>query len=63
MKLARYLSGLERRGYIKWTGGSKRTGYEYQITAWEEYEQLREGMHLLDKILDKLKVEENTTEQ
>ena len=58
MKLARYLSGLERRGYIKWTGGSKRTGYEYQITAWEEYEQLREGMHLLDKILDELKANE-----
>lgn len=58
MKLARYLSGLERRGYIKWTGGSKRTGYEYQITAWEEYEQLREGMHLLDKILEELKSSE-----
>ena len=58
MKLARYLSGLERRGYIKWTGGSKRTGYEYQVTAWEEYEQLREGMHLLDKILEELKASE-----
>jgi len=60
MKLARYLSNLERRGYIKWTGGSKRTGYEYQITAWEEYEQLREGMHLLDKILEELKAGETT---
>jgi len=58
MKLARYLSNLERRGYIKWTGGSKRTGYEYQVTAWEEYEQLREGMHLLDKILEELKASE-----
>ena len=58
MKLARYLSGLERRGYIKWTGGSKRTGYEYQVTAWEEYGQLREGMHLLDKILEGLKAGE-----
>ena len=55
MKLARYLSGLERRGYIKLMGGNRRIGYEYQVTAWEEYEELREGMHLLDKILEKLK--------
>lgn len=60
MKLARYLSGLERRGYIKLTGGNRRTGYEYQVTAWEEYEQLREGMHLLDKILEELKRCETT---
>ena len=63
MKLARYLSGLERRGYIKWTGGSKRTGYEYQITAWEEYEELQEGMHLLDKILNELKERETASQK
>lgn len=58
MKLARYLIQLESRGYVKQTGGSRRSGYEYRITAWEEYETLQAGMHLPDRILEALKAKE-----
>lgn len=54
MKLSRYLVQLEHRGYLKRSGGSRPTGYEYQIIAWEEYETLQAGMDILDQTLEKL---------
>jgi DNA primase catalytic core len=55
MRTNRYLHELESRGYIGRTGGNRKYGFEYEITAWEEYEQLKNGINILDEILQKLK--------
>ena len=39
-------------------GGNRKSGYEYEIMAWEEYEKLKSGIDILDEILDKLKTKE-----
>ncbi|HJZ41428.1 MAG TPA: hypothetical protein VJ203_13765 [Bacteroidales bacterium] len=41
MKLSRYLMYLEQRGLIKHTGYNRQTGYEYTITVWEDYQELK----------------------
>jgi predicted transcriptional regulator len=58
MKLARHLQNLESRGYIKRKGGTRYTGFEYQIVSWKDYEQLQQGIKILDTILEKLKEKE-----
>ena len=55
MKLTRNLVNLERRGYIKQTGNNKKTGYEYEIAVWDDYEILQDGINILDRILEKLR--------
>ena len=55
MKVNRYLRDLESRGYIRQIGGNRKTGYEYQIELWEEYQALQDGIDLMDKNLDKIK--------
>ncbi|MEM6262770.1 MAG: CHC2 zinc finger domain-containing protein [Bacteroidota bacterium] len=52
--LSRRLSELERRGYIKQTGGNRKQGYEYEIVQWGEYEVLKKGVGILDEVLEKL---------
>ena len=54
MTVNRYLRELENRGYIQRTGGNRKTGYEYEIRAWDEYEKLKSGMNILDEILQKV---------
>jgi hypothetical protein len=63
MKLSRYLVQLERRGYLKRSGGSRQTGYEYQVVAWEEYQVLQAGMDILDQTLAKLRAKQATAAQ
>lgn len=58
MRVNRYLNDLEMRSYINRTGGNRKTGFEYEITNWKEYEQLKDGINLLDKILEEIKVKE-----
>jgi DNA primase catalytic core len=58
MKANRYLRELEQRGYLQQIGGNRKSGYEYEITAWEEYEKLKSGIDILDEILDRLKANE-----
>jgi hypothetical protein len=58
MRVNRYLNDLEMRSYINRTGGNRKTGFEYEITNWKEYEQLKDGINLLDKILDEIKAKE-----
>lgn len=58
MKVNRYLRELEQRGYIKQAGGNRKTGYEYEITAWDEYEKLKSGIDILDEILEKIREKE-----
>lgn len=55
MQINRYLKELEQRGYLKQTGGNRKTGFEYSVTVWDDYEQLKAGMNLLDETLEKLK--------
>ncbi len=58
MKANRYLRELEQRGYLQQIGGNRKSGYEYEISAWEEYEKLKSGIDILDEILGKLKEKE-----
>jgi thymidylate synthase len=58
MKANRYLRELEQRGYLQLAGGNRKSGYEYEITAWEEYEKLKSGIDILDEILERLKERE-----
>jgi DNA primase catalytic core len=55
MRVNRYLRELESRGYIGRSGGNRKYGFEYEITVWDEYEKLKNGINILDEILQKLK--------
>jgi thymidylate synthase len=55
MKLTRHLINLEKRGLLKLLGGNRQNGYEYQVISWDDYEQLKSGIDILDSILNKLK--------
>jgi DNA primase catalytic core len=55
MTINRYLRELESRGYIQRNGGNRKTGFEYEIKAWNEYEKLKSGINILDEILGKVK--------
>ena len=59
MKANRYLNQLEMYGYIKQTGGNRKTGYEYEIIAWDEYNQLKSNIDVLDKILGQIRKKQN----
>ena len=55
MKANRYLRELEQRGYLQMIGGNRKTGYEYEISAWDEYDKLKSGIDILDEILKRLR--------
>nr|WP_320120060.1 CHC2 zinc finger domain-containing protein [uncultured Marinifilum sp.] len=60
MTINRYLRELESRGYIQRNGGNRKTGFEYEIKAWDEYEKLKSGIDILDEILEKVKMKYNS---
>jgi DNA primase len=55
MQLQRHLINLERRGYLQRINANRKTGYEYEVTEWEEYAELQSGINILDTILERLK--------
>ena len=55
MKINRYLRGLEQRGYITVTGGNRKTGYEFKVVAWDEYDGIKQSINYLDELLQNLK--------
>jgi len=55
MKMTRHLINLERRGLIKQLSCNRQNGYEYQIISWDDYEQLKLGVDILDSILERLR--------
>ena len=55
MQINRYLKELDQRGYLKHTGGNRKTGFEYSVVVWDDYEQLKQGMNILDEVMEKLK--------
>jgi DNA primase len=58
MKLARFLGQLEGRSLLKRVS-SRQSGYEYEITSFEDYELLKHGVNILDRVLEQLKAKNN----
>ncbi len=54
-QLKRNFLKLEAHGYITQVSNSKKQGYEYQIVLWDDYENLRKGINILDEKLALLK--------
>lgn len=54
MKFSRYINELRNRGYVKKVGGKERGSYEYQIIIWDDYQILKKGLTIMDKILEEL---------
>jgi len=54
MKFSRYMNELRSRGYVRQVGGNYKTGYEYQIINWDDYQVLKDGLTIMDEILEKL---------
>jgi predicted transcriptional regulator len=46
---------LESRGFIKKTGGNKKTGFEYEIYRWDDYEKLQAGADVMNDILEEIR--------
>ena len=57
MELQRRLNELEARGLLRCISRSNKPGNEYEISVWDDYEQLKSGIDLMDIILQKLKKE------
>jgi len=60
MKANRYLTTLMQYGYLKKSGGNRKSGYEYEVTDWGEYEQLKDRVNILDELLEALKKAERS---
>lgn len=60
MQLKRYLDELESRGLIRCKSRSHKTGNEYEILVWNDYEILQSGLDILQDIVLKL---ENSTKK
>lgn len=55
MTVNRHLRELEMRSYIRQIGGNRKTGYEYQIELWGEYNELQKGIETMDEQLEQIK--------
>lgn len=63
MELQRRLNELEARGLLRCVSRSNKPGNEYEISVWDDYEQLKSGIDLMDVILQELKGEEKQPSQ
>ncbi len=54
MRVNRHIRELDQRGYIKQLSGNRKTGFEYTVLVWDDYEVLKTGLDVLDNILEKL---------
>ena len=59
MQLRRFLDELEARGFIKCKSKHMKIGNEYEITVWDDYQQLKGSIDALDSVLQKIKSETN----
>lgn len=57
MQLKRFLDELEGRGFVKCKNRSNKTGNEYEITIWDDYQMLKNGVNMLDNLVERLKNE------
>ncbi len=60
MTVNRYIRDLEYRSYIKRSGGNRKGGFEYEISNWEEYGHLQEGIKVLNQVLDQIRIRSNS---
>lgn len=51
----RYFDELYSRGYITCKSKSYKQGDEYEVIVWDDYEKLKNGVDVMDTILEKLK--------
>jgi DNA primase len=58
MELQRRLGELEARGLVRCVSRSNKPGNEYEITIWDDYDQLRSGIDIMGAILENLKKED-----
>jgi len=62
MTVNRHIRHLEMRGYIRQIGGNRKTGFEYEIELWNDYEELQKGIAMMDENLDKIKSKQRHNE-
>ncbi|MCK5169744.1 MAG: toprim domain-containing protein [Bacteroidales bacterium] len=55
MKVNRYMYELESRGFIRKTGGNRKTGFEYEIYRWDDYKKLQAGTDVMNEILEQIR--------
>ncbi|MBN2660735.1 MAG: toprim domain-containing protein [Tannerellaceae bacterium] len=55
MKVNRYMYELESRGFIRKTGGNRKTGFEYEIYRWDDYEKLQAGTDVMNEVLGQIR--------
>ena len=57
MELQRKVNELEARGLLRCVSRSNKPGNEYEIIVWDDYEQLKSGIDIMETVLQKLKEE------
>ena len=57
MQIKRFLDELEGRGFIKCRSRHMKTGNEYEVLIWDDYQQLQRGVDALDQLLKDLEYE------
>jgi len=58
MELQRKVNELEARGLLRCTSRSNKPGNEYEVSVWDDYEQLKSGIDIMETVLQKLKTQE-----
>ncbi|GAF04800.1 DNA primase [Saccharicrinis fermentans DSM 9555 = JCM 21142] len=58
MTLQRHFIELEKRGMLRCVSRSNKPGNEYEISVWDDFEELKSGIEMMDTILEKLKKSE-----
>jgi DNA primase len=61
MQIKRFLDELEGRGFIKCRSRHMKTGNEYEVLIWDDYQQLEAEVDALDKVLEDLEYETGKT--
>jgi DNA primase catalytic core len=57
MQIKRFLDELEGRGFIKCRSRHMKTGNEYEVLIWDDYQRLQRGVDALDQLLKDLEYE------
>jgi len=54
MTLQRHIDELERRGLVRCVSRSNKPGNEYEVVVWDDFEQLKSGLDMMDLLLERL---------
>jgi DNA primase catalytic core len=58
MTLQRHVDELERRGLLRCVSRSNKPGNEYEVAVWDDFEELKSGLDIMDIVLKKLENEQ-----